>query len=354
LKLKLIYRQLDSVHAESMRLPLHPGDRYVIFSDLHIGDGSAKDDFRRNAGLFGQIIEKYYLSGDYRLVLNGDIEELQRFSYRKIRAAWPGVYDLLARFSEQSRLFKTVGNHDLLFALPHGPKPDFPVQPGLVLESEVGEIFIFHGHQASLKYHKLNSFVGYALKYLANPLRIKNYSVAHNSRKKYKIEKRVYQYSAFRRLVSVIGHTHRPLFESMSKAERLRYKIEEMCRQAARGLQVADLKSVVKTIKSHKKELRKIYRKNPGAAMDAHLYGSLLNIPCLFNSGTAIGKRGITCIEIRDGEIALVHWFDEHLSHKYLDRRGYEPMAVAGTGLYRMVLNAEHLDYIFTRIRLLT
>ena len=354
MKLKHIYEQLDNLFAESHRIALQPADRYVIFSDLHMGDGSSKDDFRRNSALFRCLLEKFYLPGQYRLLLNGDIEELQRFSYKKIRAAWTEIYDLLTVFHRNSMLLKTIGNHDLLLEHPHGPESDFPVHPGVVLETAAGDIFIFHGHQASLTYSRLNNLVGYSLKYLANPLRIKNYSVAHNSHRKYIIEKRVYQYSAFRKLVSIIGHTHRPLFESMSKAGRLKYKIEEMCRQVARNEHPEDFKSVKKTIKAHKKELKKIYRKNPSAIFDKYLYNSLLNIPCLFNSGTAIGKRGITCIEVQGGEIALVHWFDEGLSDKYVDRRGYDPVALEGSGVYRMVLNAEQLNYIFTRIRLLS
>ena len=39
---------------------------------------------------------------------------------------------------------------------------------------------------------------------------------------------------------------------------------------------------------------------------------------------------------------------------KYLDKRGYEPEQFGDTDYYRMVLNRENLNYIFSRIKLLS
>ncbi|MEM6831785.1 MAG: hypothetical protein AAF551_14840, partial [Bacteroidota bacterium] len=78
------------------------------------------------------------------------------------------------------------------------------------------------------------------------------------------------------------------------------------------------------------------------------------HIPCLFNSGTVIGKRGITCLEIEGDKIRLVHWFDKSISKKYLTHSGYEPQRLEGTNFYRMVINEESLQYIFTRINFLS
>ena len=82
-------------------------------------------------------------------------------------------------------------------------------------------------------------------------------------------------------------------------------------------------------------------------------YNTIFHIPCLFNSGCVIGKRGITCLEIEDGQIRLVHWFDKNVSKKYLTKSGYEPEQLGDSDIYRMVINAESLDYIFTRINFL-
>jgi UDP-2,3-diacylglucosamine pyrophosphatase LpxH len=352
-KLKHIYKNLDELYSTAHDVHVQKGEKYVVFSDLHLGDGSSKDDFRRNSDLFTTALQKYYLPQQFKLILNGDIEELQRFSLARIKHRWKAIYDVFHLFDRQGRLYKLIGNHDLDFVLPDPPQSDFKLYEALNLHLPYGNIFLFHGHQASYGYHRINRWVGYALKYLANPLRIKNYSVAHNSRKQYKLEKRVYHYSSYRKRVSIIGHTHRPLFESLSKAERLKFRIEQLCRQVAREHDKEKFKQVKKNIKAHKKELKKIYTKNNHTLQGDYLYNSIFHIPCLFNSGCAIGKRGMTCLEITHEEIALIHWFSTDTSQKYLDRRGYDPMLLSGTNAYRMVLNREYLDYIFTRIKLL-
>lgn len=352
-KLKLIYKQLDELHESSDKIACGKDSKFVIFSDLHMGDGSSKDDFRQNADLFKTAIGGYYLKRGYHLILNGDVEELQRFSLKKIRKKWEEIYDIFRKFDHENRLFKLIGNHDLALCLPHNKKSEFRLHHSVTLQSEFGDILVFHGHQASMTYKKLNKMVGYTLRYLANPLRIKNYSVAHDSRKQYTIEKRVYHHASFRKRVSVIGHTHRPLFESLTKAERLKYKIEQLCRVYMKTHD-KNKKTIKKIIKSHKKELKKIFSHQSNVNFHSNIYHSIFHIPCLFNSGCVIGKRGMTCLEIEDHKISLVHWFDKKISDKYLDKRGYEPEQFGDTDYYRMVLNQESLNYVFSRINLLS
>ncbi|MFO7782289.1 MAG: metallophosphoesterase, partial [Spirochaetia bacterium] len=83
------------------------------------------------------------------------------------------------------------------------------------------------------------------------------------------------------------------------------------------------------------------------------LYNADLIVPCLFNSGCVLGKRGMTSLEIRDGRIALVYWFDASRDDAtpYRDTHGME--ALPGTHYYRVVLEEDSLDYIFSRINLL-
>ncbi len=352
-KLKLIYSQLDELYDSSEKLVCDQSSKYVIFSDLHMGDGSAKDDFRQNSELFKTAIEGYYLKKDFNLILNGDVEELQRFSFKKIEKKWSAVYDVFRKFDEKGNLFKLIGNHDIALCLPNKNESRFKIHHGLTLQSEEGDILIFHGHQASMAYKRLNKIVGYTLRYLANPLRIKNYSVSHSSRKQYTIERRVYHYSSFRKRVSIIGHTHRPLFESLTKAERLKHRIEQLCRKYAKADEKRK-KPIRKLIKSHKKELLKIFSDKTTINFHSSIYHTIFHIPCLFNSGCVIGKRGMTCLEIENNEIALVHWFDKKISDKYLDKRGYEPEQLRETDYFRMVLNKEYLNYVFSRINLLS
>lgn len=351
-KIKLIYSQLDELYESSLKLECNSDGKYVIFSDLHMGDGSRKDDFKQNSDLFKTALREYYLKKNFSLILNGDVEELQRFSLEKIRKTWKEVYEVLEIFKEHNKLFKIIGNHDLVLCLPKYADQKFPIHHSVTLQTRFGDLLIFHGHQASMTYRKLNKLVGYTLRYLANPLRIRNFSVAHSSRKQYAIERRVYHHSSFRKRVSIIGHTHRPLFESLTKAERLKFRIEQLCRKYTKADEDRQ-KPIKKLIKSHKKELRKIFSDRKSINFHSNIYHSIFHIPCLFNSGCVIGKRGMTCLEIENDRIALVHWFDKKISSKYLERRGYEPEQHKETDYYRMVLNRESLDYIFSRIRLL-
>lgn len=350
--IKQVYRQLDNILEKAHRVSLEKHSRLVIFSDLHMGNGGKNDDFLPNEPLFTTALKDYYLKNDYSLVLNGDIEELQRYSMEKIWQKWEHVFGLFDAFNQKQKLFKTVGNHDIDFLVKVPKNYQIPIYESLSLDYKDDRILIFHGHQASSKYRDYNKWVGYTLKYVANPLRIKNYSVAHDSRKQYNIEKKAYHYSSIRKIVSIIGHTHRPLFESLAKAERLKFTIEQLCRDYANP-EVKNKKNIKKSIKGFKKELKKIHKKQDAVAFRNNLYNSIFNIPCLFNSGCVVGKRGMTCLEIENGEIRLIHWFDKNTNKKYLKYTGYEASALDETDYYRMILNEESLDYIFTRIHLL-
>lgn len=307
-------------------LPISDEDRQVIFSDLHLGNGSNKDDFLSNADFFKTILEHYYLANGYQLILNGDIEELQRFQLKDIISRWHEVYRLFQRFKEQNALFKITGNDDLLF--------------------------IFHGHQASIFIERFNYLTRFVLRYIANPCWIKNYSFSHDSRARFRTERQVYYFSRDQKILSLIGHTHRPLFESFSKADYLKSKVEQLCREYSRTAPEAQVKLAAK-IKLYNNELQQHLIRNKQDALKSSLYDANLLVPCLFSSGCVIGKNGITAIEIAGGSISLVYWFDRHRSQKYFEFNGYKPKPLNNGDHFRLVLNEDNLKYIFTRIKLL-
>lgn len=335
-----LYKRTDSV--ELPELPI------VIFSDFHLGDGSIKDDFSHNSALTMAALEEYYRMG-YILILNGDVEELQKFELTKIMNRWKSLYSIFDRFEKEGRLIRLVGNHDLALLL----SEDFGVQvrESILFKRGEDEIFIFHGHQASRRYAMYNEYVGLLLKYLVSPLPVRNISVSHDNRKKKKLEERVYSYSIRKGLLSIIGHTHRPLFESLSKTDYVKYNIERLCRQYAisessqRSLiesEIQDLKKhLVRTLPDKKKDFGSIY------------HGDFV-VPCMFNSGCVLGKRGISCIELNRNDISLHYWFDKDRSKRYLRYDGYDTSQLTGTSFYRTLIKQESLDYVFGRVRLLT
>lgn len=111
---RYIFEKLQSMIDRSPRFVLPP--KLVVFSDLHMGDGGKNDDFLPNADLFFQALTHYRNEG-HVLVLNGDIEELQRSSLPKIMRRHEKVYSLFDVFHSENRLYKTIGNHDQKLAV---------------------------------------------------------------------------------------------------------------------------------------------------------------------------------------------------------------------------------------------
>ncbi|TVQ25432.1 MAG: hypothetical protein EA383_08355 [Spirochaetaceae bacterium] len=344
-------RALERVYASSRELFVDDSSRLVIFSDLHMGDGSWTDDFLHNGKMFREVLARQYFTNDSTLILNGDVEELQRFSRRAIAEQWSGLYSLLRAFRKGDRLIRIVGNHDLdnLGDMDRFGSEE-PVE-GIILRYKQDRVFVLHGHQPLWKYERYNRWIGYALKYLLNPLKIRNRTVAHDSRKRFATEKRVYEFARARGLLAVIGHTHRPLFESLSKIDVLRFEIEALCQEYP-GANPARSSQIETEIARLQGELLHTNRNTRTEAPRRSLYNADFVVPCLFNSGCVLGKRGMTALEIEAGSIRLVHWFDAHRDRHGL-RRHPHAERLPGTSYHRVILKEDNLDYVFSRIRLL-
>lgn len=338
--------------------------RIVIFSDLHMGNGSRTDDFVTNGDLFAFVLREFYARNGYHLILNGDVEDLQRFPMRAIVRRWPHVYQSFAAVNRAAGLTRIVGNHDIdlleggpsvgLLAMAgqsHWPETFIePVLEGLRLRDSAGELFLFHGHQTSRWYEKHNNVVRLILRYLANPLRIGNYTVAASSTKRFRTERRVYEFATAQRILAVIGHTHRPLFESMSKIDSLQFEIERLCREYPES---DNQEAIAASLSVLKNELVAVQEEQGEAVAPASLYREHLLVPSMFNSGCVLGKRGMTALEIEDRQLRLVYWYDVNRKQKFrqYDTGGGE---VLGESSYRRtVIKEDSLAYIFSRIQLL-
>ena len=348
---ELSEKNLTELYHRTPKTPLDPQDRYVVVSDLHMGNGGSADDFRGNADLFAAVLGEYYLPGGFRLILNGDIEELQRFRIEAVRRRWAHIYEIFSRFGEETGLHRLVGNHDIEL-LSHAPE-DFDPREALRLDYEGDDIFIFHGHQSSPRIMRHGRLIGLALRYIATPLRVHNWEVAHDSGKQFRTERRVYDFASARKILAVIGHTHRPLFESMSKVDSLKFEIERLIRKYPKS---GDKKrrKIEAAISSHKQELMRIQEMRNGTQDRESLYNDNLVVPTLFNSGCVIGKRGMTVLEIQgDGRLALAHWFDRRRSEKYLEYSTYRTSRLGESDYFRVELQSDSLDSVLSRVKLL-
>ena len=348
------YPELDRLLQTAAQVRLDPASRVVVFSDLHLGDGSRNDEFLHNADLFETVLEQHYLARRSSLVLNGDIEELMKFSGGSIEKAWASLYDLFLRFARESSFWKIYGNHDLGLLKQDGYLLAPWLVESLAFSFGADTILLFHGHQASPFLREPCSIIArslfYLLRYIAKPAGIRNYSVSYKSRKRFVIEKAAYEFSNRAGIISIIGHTHRPLFESLSKVDALNYRIEDLCRAYPSAVPVQRLQ-IEDEIGHLKDELNACYRRGFRKSLRSGRYGNI-TIPSIFNSGCAIGKRGMTAIEIEDGMIRLVYWHNGRLEVKKGQKSlGMEELG--SSGYFRLVLNEDRLDYVFSRIRLL-
>ncbi|MFP4267626.1 MAG: metallophosphoesterase family protein [Spirochaetaceae bacterium] len=347
------YNLLQRLCSKTGSIDITDDDKIVIFSDLHIGKRNSRDDFMPNSDLFMKALTDYYLPEGYTLILNGDIEELHRYSLNEISEKWQDLYLIFDKFAEKGRFFKIFGNHDSkLFTLPREPVR-YTLHEAVKLDYKGKTLFLFHGHQLSYYYQRFNDLMGLFLRYVAKPLRIKHYSVAHDNRKKFTIEQRLYEFASDNRMISIIGHTHRPLFESLSKVDELNYQIETHLRNL-KGTEKDERGPIEKKVRGLKKEIDRHVERRGSEISLSKIYSTTTVIPCVFNSGCVLGKRGFTGVEIENGNISLVHWFDRNNVKHYVREEDKNTTRLDGTGYYRSIIKKDDLDYIFTRIELLT
>ncbi len=334
------------------RRRLGPGARYVFLSDLHLGDRGPRDEFRHNADLLIDSLSSRYLAEGWTLVLNGDIEELYKYRLAAVREAYRDLYGLFAAFRDEGRLVKIVGNHDL--ALMAHEEDEFPVEQALRLDGGQGTILAFHGHQSSDLFMRYNYLSDFLVRYLADPLAIRNADMPMTSKRRFKAERRIYRASKELGLVTVAGHTHRPLFESFSKYDSLRWTIETLLRRYADEDAEARERSA-RLIAVYSDEFRRLSKKEKKRKVSRSLYErEELLVPCMFNSGCATGKGGYTALEIEGEAIALAYWTRAGGARPYIERESLSREALPGTGWVRYTVARDSLEYLMARVRLLS
>ena len=333
-------------------LDISNGGKILILSDLHMGSGSGDDLYYENGEMLTCILEEYYYQNGWILVLNGDIEELHKFSIDEIRERWAGLYSVFNLFDRDNRLYKIAGNHDDQLILKKNSAYPYHIHNVIKIETGIIPAYVYHGHQLSAIYTRFNNLFGLLIRYFLKPFGIKNIFSARSPNKRFHIEKRAYAFSLKNRCLSIIGHTHRPLFESLGRFDYIKFEIERLCRDYPLALG-EDRARIENEVSALRKDLAKLKRKERRDVLRQTLYGDELPVPCLFNSGSTLGKQGLNAIEITNEKIALIYWFIEGKSKKFVTRGGYKIESISGKPYQRVILNYNRLDYIFARIKLL-
>jgi hypothetical protein len=166
------------------------------------------------------------------------------------------------------------------------------------------------------------------------------------------VEKQAYDFAMAHNCISIIGHTHRALFESLGRFDYIKFEIERLCRDYP-GAAGAEKARIAREVAALREDLGKLKRSERRDVLRQSLYGDELPVPCLFNSGSAISKKGINALELNNEGITLVYWFTEGGGKKFISRGNYDVFKLRGTRQRRAVLNQDRLDYIKARIELL-
>jgi len=263
-------------------------DKFIIFSDQHKGNKSWADDFNMSEPNYLAALS-FYNQQAFHFINLGDSEELWKF---KVTDLLPqNEKSLIAEAAfHPDRYTKAFGNHDIIwkdkFAVAFYLKKYFTPTPviyeGIILKitglPAPLNIFLTHGHQGDLMSDN-NALSTWLVAHVWMPmqrfLRINVNSASKDFSLRSLHNKMMYEWSSKRRnLLLITGHTHQPVFASGR------------------------------------------YYNHPSNKIAVPKAQDQL-FPSYFNTGCCCFDDGdITGIEIAEGNISLVKWYDEENGSK--------------------------------------
>jgi UDP-2,3-diacylglucosamine pyrophosphatase LpxH len=311
----------------------HHAGKFIIFSDQHKGRRNGADDFTQAEPNYLAALD-YYSNNDFCFINLGDSEELWENTLWQVRKKNKATFEAEKKFLANNKYVKISGNHDLywntsplasldLLAM-YGEK--VKVYDAVVLQTLIDKgqsaktvhqqtksftidhspltidyspltIFLTHGHQGDAQsdgnwFSKF--FVGWIWAPMQALLRINPNTPAYNAEKKTLHNSIMYEWSSAQKdMLLVTGHTHQPVFKSLTHLEKL-YKEFQFAERDKNETQLANLLDEIKT---REKEFTAV----------ASDYMSMK--PSYFNTGCCCFSDGdITGIEIADGSIRLIKW----------------------------------------------
>jgi UDP-2,3-diacylglucosamine pyrophosphatase LpxH len=312
-----IFKALDKLYVDIRNEPGKRGlvvpyelktGKFIIFSDLHKGARNGADDFTLSEPNYLAALD-HYDKNDFFFISLGDSEELWENTLTQVKKYNAATFEAETKFVEKNRFIKIFGNHDLYWdndpiawwQLKKLYKESIKVYEGAVLAVSIGDqplhIFCAHGHQGDAQsdgnwFSKF--FVANIWAPLQAYLRINPNTPAYNNEKKTLHNDIMYQWSSVQKNTLLItGHTHQPVFASLTFLERL-YKEFQLASSGNNAERQAAIKE----------KIREIEKDFAAVAVD---YMSMR--PSYFNSGCCCFSDGdITGLEIVDGCIQLIKW----------------------------------------------
>jgi len=319
-------------------LDLRENSHIIVFSDHHRGAKNGADDFMKAETAYLAALD-YYFENKFQYISLGDSEELWENTLNQVKKNNTITFEAEKRFILKDKFFKVFGNHDLywdnspiasqqLKAI-YGKK--LRVFEGIILEKDNKEehvqekkisepfsflkkksdvddevlpiancpltIFLTHGHQGDASsdgnwFSKF--FVANIWAPLQSYLRINFNTPAYDEDLKTAHNLIMYEWSAkYKSLILITGHTHQPVFESLTHPEKLYKQLGDAIK--------ANRSDEVKQIEEEIKRRGRKYKTTPAQYLTLK--------PSYFNSGCCCFRDGdITGIEITHEKISLVKW----------------------------------------------
>lgn len=281
--------------------------KFIIFSDQHKGKKDGADDFARAEPNYLAALN-YYHENDFHLVALGDCEELWENTWLQVRRHNKASFQAERKFVNMNRFTKIFGNHDLDWDIdPLAPTylkeifgREIIALEGVLLSTQVEgrdfNILCTHGHQGD-KRSDGNWFSKFFISKIWAPLQayiqINPNTPAHDAGLKTLHDRYMYEWSAQQsNLLLITGHTHQPVFESLTHLERLQLNREVALYQ--HNQQWAEAIENEMLWRGKEEIIRADFRQLK---------------PTYFNSGCCCFADGdITGIEIADGFLRLIKW----------------------------------------------
>lgn len=309
------------------RIRLSEG-RLIFISDIHKGARDCADDFRASEKAYNAMLA-YYNSLGHTLVILGDAEELWENRPSPVMKKYKHSFNLEKKFFQNDRYIRIWGNHDITWrnksklhkylyeALNEGidsaEKKTLQVPEAYLIEvtdngNEIGEIFLVHGHQGSLRSDKHLKFSRFIVSIFARPIQCfwghswNPKTPSHDCALRKDNNKALYSWTVKQdNLLLVAGHTHRPVFASESHLARIERQLNEL-----------EPSEDEYTMRKAVLEAEREWAITQEMQMPDDMALEPMDKKCYFNTGCCCYIDGdTTAIEICDGQIRLVHWPDK-------------------------------------------
>ncbi|MCC8424454.1 metallophosphoesterase [Mucilaginibacter sp. UR6-11] len=278
-------------------------DKFIILSDQHKGARDGSDIFAKSAKNYLAALD-HYNKENFCYINLGDSEELWENRFLTIKRHNKLTFEAEKNFLARNAFIKIFGNHDLYWdndplapiSLMQIYGQPVKIYEGAILETTINNqklsVFMTHGHQGDLQSDG-NWFSKWFVSDIWAPfqayLRINPNTPANNDQLKTHHNRLMYEWSSKRKNTLLItGHTHQPVFRSLTELEVLYEK-----RAYANGEEALQLQA----------KIDKLHLKN------SHSPDFKGYLDTYFNSGCCCFNDGdITGIEIADSCIRLIKW----------------------------------------------